>query len=274
MKNIFIFICFFSSLALLFATESVKSDCSEKETALALLEKAENFLTKAGDSYPTCSSKPTADDDQHVVKEEKLSDCFEILASGRNKSGIYILWPREFPTERPLKAYCDMDTDGGGWTVIQRRGKFPFQQDFNKDWERYKNGFGKLTEEFWLGNENIRVLCLRGCKIRFDLQEEKGGRFFAVYEDFSLSSTNYRIDISGYSGNVTDTMQYHNQYEFSTKDKGNTGLANEYQSGWWHRQNGVCNLNGVYKPGKSSTQYVNWWKRDNLATVEIKVKPN
>ncbi|XP_055942893.1 techylectin-5A-like isoform X3 [Argiope bruennichi] len=238
MKNIFIFICFFSSLALLFATESVKSDCSEKETALALLEKAENFLTKAGDSYPTCKnnlnstdqydsekslayikiskklisdvreafpscSKPTADDDQHVVKEEKLSDCFEILASGRNKSGIYILWPREFPTERPLKAYCDMDTDGGGWTVIQRRGKFPFQQDFNKDWERYKNGFGKLTEEFWLGNENIRVLCLRGCKIRFDLQEEKGGRFFAVYEDFSLSSTNYRIDISGYSGNLT-----------------------------------------------------------------------
>ncbi|KAF8787973.1 Techylectin-5A like protein [Argiope bruennichi] len=373
--------------------ESVKSDCSEKETALALLEKAENFLTKAGDSYPTCKnnlnstdqydsekclayikiskklisdvreafpscSKPTADDDQHVVKEEKLSDCFEILASGRNKSGIYILWPREFPTERPLKAYCDMDTDGGGWTVIQRRGKFPFQQDFNKDWERYKNGFGKLTEEFWLGNENIRVLCLRGCKIRFDLQEEKGGRFFAVYEDFSLSSTNYRIDISGYSGNVsskltadedkyvfkeekysdcselqangrnksgnenirvlclrgckirfdlqeekggrffavyedfslsstnyrldisgysgnaTDAMKYLDQNEFSTKDKDITGKAKEYKSGWWH---GVhCNLNGIYQPGKDGVENVYWFREDFeiLSSVEIKVKPN
>ncbi|XP_055943401.1 techylectin-5A-like [Argiope bruennichi] len=313
MKKIFFFICFFNFLASLYATESAKSGCSEKEKALALLETAENFLTKARDDYPSCNknvnstdqcdnekslayikiskklisdvredfpscSKPTTDDDQCVLKEEKYSDCSELLENGRNKSGIYILWPREFPTERPLKAYCDMETDGGGWTVIQRRGTFPFQLDFNKDWERYKNGFGKLTEEFWLGNENIRVLCLRGCKIRFDLQDGEGVTFFAVYEDFSLSSTNYRIDISGYSGNATDAMGKHNQYDFSTKDKDVSGKSKQYQSGWWHGNSYYTNLNGIYKLGMSGTQYVYWWKGandyKNLASVEIKVKPN
>ncbi|GBN67448.1 hypothetical protein AVEN_246421-1, partial [Araneus ventricosus] len=85
--------------------------------------------------------------------------------------------------------------------VIQRRGKFPVQQDFFKDWESYKNGFGNVSEEFWLGNENIRVLCREGCKIRFDLVDEKGERGFAFYQNFTLSSGNYRINIGGYSGN-------------------------------------------------------------------------
>ncbi|XP_055941612.1 techylectin-5A-like [Argiope bruennichi] len=310
MKNICLFCaCFFNFLAILYATEPAKSVCSEKEKALALLETADNFLTKARDAYPSCKnnsnstdqcdnekslayikiskklisdvrevfpscSKLTVDEDKYVFKEEKYSDCSELQANGRNKSGIYVIWPREFPTERSLKVFCDMETDGGGWTVIQRRGKFSFQIDFNKNWERYKNGFGNLTKEFWLGNENIRVLCLRGCKIRFDLQEEKGGRFFAVYEDFSLSSTNYRLDISGYSGNATDAMKYLDQNEFSTKDKDITGKAKEYKSGWWH---GVhCNLNGIYQPGKDGVENVYWFREDFeiLSSVEIKVKPN
>ncbi|GBN59674.1 hypothetical protein AVEN_173933-1, partial [Araneus ventricosus] len=76
--------------------------------------------------------------------------------------------------------------------VIQRRGKFPVQQDFYKDWESYKNGFGNVSEEFWLGNENIRVLCREGCKIRFDLVEKRGEKGFALYQNFTLSSGNYR----------------------------------------------------------------------------------
>ncbi|GBN51645.1 hypothetical protein AVEN_37354-1, partial [Araneus ventricosus] len=72
------------------------------------------------------------------------------------------------------------------YNVIQRRRKLPVQQDFYKDWESYKNGFGNVSEEFWLGNENIRVLCREGCKIRFDLVDEKGEKGFALYQNFTL----------------------------------------------------------------------------------------
>ena len=48
-----------------------------------------------------------------------------------------------------------MDTDSGGWTVIQRRMS---DTDFYKTWQEYKDGFGDLNENFWLGNDNIHTL--------------------------------------------------------------------------------------------------------------------
>lgn len=45
-------------------------------------------------------------------------DCADILQMGYNKSGIYEIRPNNRLTEgRPLRVYCDMDTNEGGWTV-------------------------------------------------------------------------------------------------------------------------------------------------------------
>ncbi|GBO23719.1 Tenascin-X, partial [Araneus ventricosus] len=149
--------------------------------------------------------------------------------------------------------------------------------DFYKDWESYKNGFGNISEEFWLGNENIRVLCREGCKIRFDLVDEKGEKGFALYQNFALTSGNYTINISGYSGDAGDAMRIHNNVEFSTKDKGRTKTAQRLKGGWWYEDLSLfCHLNGVYKPGTIDAETVNWypWRKfKNLASVEIKVRP-
>ncbi|KAH7959104.1 hypothetical protein HPB49_008252 [Dermacentor silvarum] len=48
--------------------------------------------------------------------------------------------------------YCDMDTDGGGWTVIQRRGQYGNPVfNFYRNWTEYANGFGNPAEEYWIG---------------------------------------------------------------------------------------------------------------------------
>ena len=48
-----------------------------------------------------------------------------------------------------------METDGGGWMVIQRRvanGTIKF----TRGWEDYVSGFGDVDGEFWYGLDNIR----------------------------------------------------------------------------------------------------------------------
>lgn len=67
-----------------------------------------------------------------------------------------------------FQVFCDMETDGGGWTVIQRR-KVGLTS-FNRDWKQYKEGFGNIKGDFWLGNENIYRLSRRPTVLRVELE--------------------------------------------------------------------------------------------------------
>ncbi|VDI41720.1 Hypothetical predicted protein [Mytilus galloprovincialis] len=78
-----------------------------------------------------------------LPSEKKIQDCSD-LHRKHDGSGVYKIYPAG---GAGFKAYCDMKTDGGGWTHRQDG-----RVDFYKGWEDYVNGFGNLKTEFWLGD--------------------------------------------------------------------------------------------------------------------------
>ncbi|XP_033150904.1 fibrinogen gamma chain-like [Drosophila busckii] len=58
------------------------------------------------------------------------------------------------PGAEPFQVPCDSQL--GGWTVIQRR--MDGSVSFNRTWEEYRNGFGDLRTDFWLGLEKLYLM--------------------------------------------------------------------------------------------------------------------
>lgn len=72
---------------------------------------------------------------------------------------------------------------GGGWSVIQRR--LDGSVSFDRNWRDYKDGFGDLHSEFWLGNNHIHDLTIQGdYSLRIDLEDWSNQHRHALYQSF------------------------------------------------------------------------------------------
>ncbi|MPC14251.1 Fibrinogen C domain-containing protein 1-B [Portunus trituberculatus] len=92
-------------------------------------------------------------------------------------SGVYHVFPFTF------KVYCDMVKHGGGWTVIQRRQSQRVQENFARDWSSYREGFGELRGEMWLGLEALHLLTHSAhYELRVDMVDYELGRKYAHYQ--------------------------------------------------------------------------------------------
>ena len=215
------------------------------------------------------------------------NDCKDALAQGKTTSGVYTIQPDSQPA---FQAYCDMETDGGGWTVFQRR--MDGSVDFYRNWSDYQQGFGNLSGEFWLGLDKIHRLTSTATQLRIDMRDFEGNSAYAQYTTFSVgdSASKYILTASGYSGTAGDSLasrrihRYgHNGYRFSTRDQDNdiyTGgsCAQLFKGGWWYSDCHSSNLNGLYHGGSHSSYAdgVNWytWKGYyySLKLTEMKVR--
>ena len=176
------------------------------------------------------------------------------------------------------RVYCDTNSGGGGWTVIQRRkdGSVEFK---NRDWVEYEDGFGNLHGEFWIGLRSMHCLTSQGnWELRIDYQLKNGTKSYLHYNKFAIGSAEhqYPLNISGFDSigltdpfNSSDTL---NGKKFSSRDRdndlwfGNCGLAD---GGWWHSICSQITLNEAYT---LIFVYLNR-KYHNPTLVEMKIRP-
>nr|XP_048679113.1 LOW QUALITY PROTEIN: ficolin-2-like [Caretta caretta] len=221
---------------------------------------------------PGVKGDPGATGVPGTLVEEDLEDrqckkgaknCKELLARGNRMSGWYTIYPSDC---KAMTVLCDMDTDGGGWIVFQRR--VDGSVDFYRDWNSYKRGFGSRLSEFWLGNDNIHLLTSLGPnELRIDLRDFDNNYEFATFSSFKITgeTEKYTLIIGPFvNGTAGDSLTMQNNMPFTTQDRDNDlysgNCATSFKGAWWYKECHWSNLNGLYLRGahESYADGVNW----------------
>ncbi|XP_078352826.1 uncharacterized protein LOC144637638 [Oculina patagonica] len=275
-------------------------NCNNEEIKLSELTSKRLYWILIGNIHSVCETDPFSCGDKgvctpdyqgegfecncnngHAGKPCKPKSCSRLLEDGATSSGIYTNNP---DGGKPIQVFCDMTTDGGGWTVFQKR--LDGSVDFYLGWKFYKNGFGDLSGEFWLGNDNLhRLTAGDDVILRVDLEDFDENITYAEYTTFKVADEGdkYRLLIGGYNGTAGDSISFSSNMQFSTKDSDNDLWSNHcakmFKGVWWYRTCHRSNRNGLYLKGPHSSfaNGVNWrYFRGyyySLKRTEMKVKP-
>lgn len=179
--------------------------------------------------------------------------------------------------KRDFVVQCEMDVDNGGWIVIQAR--YTGKTDFSRPWMDYKEGFGNVAGEYWLGLDKVYELTsTRLHELRIEMEDFKGTKKYAQYDLFAIASEEhgYALKVLGqYLGDAGDSLTYHAGMKFSTyewvsctiswlefsdwlliiiiffssvdNDRWDGGsCARSHFGGWWYNVCDESNLNGKY----------------------------
>ncbi|XP_078492180.1 fibrinogen-like protein A [Ciona intestinalis] len=199
-------------------------------------------------------------------------NCKAILDSGLRTSGKYQIQLNDLNV---VEVYCDMETDGGGWTVIQRR--IDGSVNFERNLASYSAGFGNRDGNYWLGLSTMHKLTTTDSyDLRVDVTGCNRVKKYAQYSTFRVQSPNsYILEVSGYSGNAGDTLGRSNGQMFQTVD--HFGVHCRRRGGWWAGGCSYASLNGLYAPCRTGEITAGWYYFNNehlgARFIEMKIRP-
>ncbi|XP_063907196.1 fibrinogen-like protein 1 isoform X1 [Zophobas morio] len=188
-------------------------------------------------------------------------DCKDVQERGYKESGIYRIQPRL--SNDSFLVWCDMMTRGGGWVSVLKR--VDGSQDFYLNWNEYKNGFGSLPGEHWVGLDHLSELTnSQRNELLVELVDWDLKNVSALYDSFIVGneSTGYVLESLGdYTGDAGDSMANHLGKKFSTLDRDQDENADKescsvfFQAGWWFKNCYFTLLTGRYVKPKPGVNY-------------------
>ncbi|KAL4216364.1 hypothetical protein ACF0H5_024091 [Mactra antiquata] len=165
----------------------------------------------------------------------------------------------------PTNIVCDMQTNGGGWTVIMNRQDSSVNFT-DETYSNYEAGFGDIRSNFWAGLDKMHYLTSdsRAYQLRVELTVANGTTYVANYDDFSIGPPDkYVLHVGIYSGTAGDSLSGHDGFGFTTKDVDhdiNALNCGRYLNGawWFHSCYDSC-LTCPYKtPGTNNCRVFSW----------------
>ncbi|XP_061176300.1 ficolin-3-like [Saccostrea echinata] len=239
------------------------------------VEKTEDMLKRILVSFNISSNNVRVDvnHSKWILSKVLSKNCLDILRKYPTLLGRDGLYTVFIASEEKL-VYCDMSTDGGGWTAIQRR--LDETTDFYRTWVEYKQGFGDPSKNYWIGNDAVFELTKnKDQELRVWLQSFDGDEAYSQYHTFYVGDedSKYRLTVTGYSGTAGDSVAWHSGMKFTTKDQDNDNkisgnCAVDYHGGWWYNNCLNSNLNGEYAQSNvTGSKYPIWyhWKKRSEA---------
>ena len=201
---------------------------------------------------------------------------------------IFYFWSRH------IRYFCS------SWTVVVHR--FDGSGDFERSWSEYRDGFGDVNGEAWLGNEYLHyVTDERSYMLRFDLEDWEGNTAYAEYSSFMVTPEvdEYRLLLGDYSGNASadadddeaDGFLHHHFLPFSTYDRENNGYfincADDFGGFWWDSCGKVYITNSYCQSSECDSSRSGWrysynygmqwrsWRGDrySLKTMKMMIRP-
>ncbi|XP_030561250.1 ficolin-2-like [Drosophila novamexicana] len=203
-----------------------------------------------------------------------LSDANKLVKSFKSNciGKLTEIYEIEVPGIDPFLVPCDSTLAGSGWTVIQRRQDGSV--NFNRNWAEYRQGFGSLDGEFFIGLEKLHLMTKsQKHELYIHLEDFENQHRYARYSELLIAdeAASYMLRILGeYSGNAGDWLTKHNNTMFSTADMDNE-CAMRYESGWWYHNCSHCNLNGLYTTNEDQPGIK--WNSISVKFVQMMIRP-
>ena len=127
------------------------------------------------------------------------------------------------------------------YITIQRR-RFPSSLSFNRTWAEYKNGFGSVAGEFWLGLEKLYQITAQPnvrYSLRMELKRFRGEHYYAEYGDFRIADESQKYKIIGKGQKIASNL---NRFllegqVFATRDQDQKFKCGARYNGFWYYEN-------------------------------------
>ena len=189
-------------------------------------------------------------------------DCDDVRKKSQEatiESGLYLV---QAPGLHKRRIFCNF-TEHETWTTISRR--INGDENFNRTWVEYKNGFGKANGDYWIGNDMLYQLTnANNYSLRITMKGFLGTKI-SSYKSFKLEddASSYRLKLGEYDSvnsnggdsffpNASCNKNRDKDAPFSTYDYGIAkNCSKTLSGGWWFTDCGCSNLNGKYIPGGS-----------------------